>query len=188
MQELRNSRLEKEIEVKHLVIKHNDLRVKLDGLHAEEAAIVSCINSFRASRDEIVDVMKHLETDMEIIVSLRQGQDEIDKDEIVTDYSDAILIPISVLAKFNSRIKELGRDKIGVLSKIKTFRRKINMVDWEARHLSLKSKHFEEYYTDLQLFRVTRELQQILREGSNAEQTKVCCSLGFPQTIFNFYV
>lgn len=116
--------------------------------------------------------LKKLENDLEVLVCLRQGQDEIDKDAIVTDYSDAMLIPTSVLAKFNTRIKEIGRDKIGVLSKIKTFRRKINLVDWEERHLSLESAHYEEYFTDLQLFRVTRELQHLLREGTDAEQVK----------------
>jgi hypothetical protein len=31
----------------------------------------------------------------------------------------------------------------------------------------------EEYFTDLQLLRVTRELQQVIRDGSNTDQTKV---------------
>jgi hypothetical protein len=94
-----------------------------------------------------------------------EGQDEVDKDAIVTDYSDAMLLPISVMTKFNNRIKELNKDKIAVLSKIMNFRRKINLVKWEAEHLFKRAQHCEEYFTDLQLFRVTRALQKILREG-----------------------
>jgi hypothetical protein len=50
----------------------------------------------------------------------------------VTNYSDALLLPIEVISKYNMRIKELGREKIAVLSKIKQFRRKINLIDWQV--------------------------------------------------------
>jgi hypothetical protein len=83
------------------------------------------------------------------------------------------LLPNDVLIKYNSRIKDLGKEKISVLSKIKQFRRKINIIDWEAKHNSLEAKHFEAYLTDLQLFRVTRELQKVIRDGSDASQMKV---------------
>jgi hypothetical protein len=66
-------------------------------------------------------------------VRLRQGQDEVDKDAVVTNYSDALLLPIEVISKYNTRIKELGREKIAVLTKIKQFRRKINLIDWQVR-------------------------------------------------------
>jgi hypothetical protein len=81
-------------------------------------------------------------------------------------------MPSDVVNRFNSKIKSVGNEKIHVLTKIKEFRRKINLIDWEVEHLKLEAHHYEEYFTDLQLLRVTRELQSVIREGSNAEQAK----------------
>jgi hypothetical protein len=108
-----------------------------------------------------------------VLVCLKQGQDEVDKDAVVTEYADAVLVPTAVVDKFNVRIKELGKEKVGVLFRIKQFRRKINLTEWNSQHLLMESSHLEEYFTDLQLLRVTRELQQVIRDGSHTEQTKV---------------
>lgn len=173
LQELRTARIEKEIEGKLLSIEFSKLKQKLERLDAEDSVIVTCISDIKSSRDLAVSALKDLDANLDVIVRLRQGQDEVDKDAVVTDYSDALLVPIAVLTKYNSRIKELGREKISVLSKIKLFRRKINLIDWEAKHFGLEARHYEAYLTDLQLFRVTRMLQKIIREGSDASQNKV---------------
>lgn len=173
LQELRTARIEKEIEGKMLSIEFSKLKQKLEHLDTEESVLATCISDIKSSRDVAVNALKDLDANLDIIVRLRQGQDEVDKDAVVTDYSDALLLPIAVLSKYNVRIKELGREKISVLSKIKLFRRKINLIDWEAKHHGLEARHYEAYLTDLQLFRVTRELQKVIREGSDATQTKV---------------
>ena len=173
LNDLRSARIEKEIEVKKLLLEFADLKSKLERLDAEETVLVSCLNEMKSARDILVGELKALESDLDIVVCLRQGQDEVDKDAAVTDYSSALLLPTEVLGKFNSRIKELGREKIGILTKTKQFRRKINIYEWEAKHKGMEAKHYEMYLTDLQLFRVTRELQKIIRDGADASQTKV---------------
>jgi hypothetical protein len=49
----------------------------------------------------------------------------------------------------------------------------MNLIAWEAIHNGLELKHYENYYTDLQLFRVTRDLQKVILEGENAFNQKV---------------
>ena len=83
------------------------------------------------------------------------------------------MFPVDVIAKYNARIKELGSEKIAILAKTKVFRRKINLISWEAKHQGLQAKHYEAYYTDLQLFRVTRDLQKVILDGENANNQKV---------------
>jgi WD40 repeat protein len=173
LQELRTARIEKEIEGKQLSIEFSKLKQKLERLDAEEVVLANCITDIKSSRDVAISVLRDLESNLDLIVRLRQGQDEVDRDAVVTDYSDALLLPIAVLSKYNSRIKELGKEKISILSKIKLFRRKINLIDWEAKHHGLEARHYEAYLTDLQLFRVTRELQKVIRDGSDTTQTKV---------------
>ena len=173
LQDLRNIRIEKEILAKRMAIDYGDLRRKLDDLTGEESALVGVIGSLRQARDETLAYLESMETNLEVLVCLKQGQDEVDKDAVVTEYGEAVLVPTTVVDKYNVRIKELGREKVGVLSRIKKYRRKINLTEWNSQHLMMETQHMEEYFTDLQLLRVTRELQQVIRDGSNTDQTKV---------------
>eukprot|EP01041_Mallomonas_annulata_P002914 gene2914-5721_t len=172
LQELRTARIQKEIAVKRLSQLYGDLKKKFDQLTAGEDALVQQIDTLKANREATLHRLSELERNIEIVVAVRQGQEEVDRDAVVADYSDALLLPTEVVNKYNSRIYELGKDKTGVLSRMKQFRRKINLVDWEARHLRLQSYHLEEYFTDLQLLRITRELQQVIRDGTDADQSK----------------
>jgi hypothetical protein len=173
LQELRLARIAKEIEVRTQMKVYSEIKKKLDTLSAEEDAILSEAMSLRSRREGIVERLGELSRDLDVVVSVKQGQDEVDSQGVVTDYSEAKLIPTSVIRKFNSRINELGNEKIGVLMKIKQFRRKMNLVDWESQHLQLEAWHMEEYYTDTQLFRVTRDLQRVIKDGSDADRSKV---------------
>ena len=171
--ELRSARIAKEIEVKQLSASYGEMKKKLDDMTLQDGDYSASITALKTQRDETVRQLNRVITDIEIVVALKQGQDEVDKDAVVTDYSEALLLPVNVVDKYNSRILELGKEKIAVLNKIKQFRRKINLVGWEAVYMRMEATHLEEYYTDLQLFRVTRDLQQVIRGGiNNAEQVK----------------
>lgn len=173
LQELRGLRIEKEIQSKRMALEYGDLKRKLDDLSGEENSIVSDIGSLRLARDETLAYLDSIENNLEVLVCLKQGQDEVDKDAAVTEYAESVLVPTTVVDKYNTRIQQLGREKVSVLSRIKQYRRKINLTEWHSDHLAMETRHMEEYFTDLQLLRVTRELQQIIRDGSNTKQTKV---------------
>ena len=174
LQELRTARIQKEIEAKRHSLNYAEMRRKLEELTGQEDALVQQIDSLKVTREGIQARLRALESDLEIVVALKQGQDEVDQEAAVTDYGDAILVPTEVVTKYNGRIYELGKEKTGVLSRIRQFRRKINLVDWEAQHLKLQTNHLEEYFTDLQLLRITRELQEVIRSGgTEGDTTKV---------------
>lgn len=172
LQELRLARIVKEIEAKTFSKEYNELKQKLDELTDREEALIAQSYALENSKASIMNSISVLDTDLEVVVSLRQGQDEVDCNAVVTDYSDAKLIPTSIINKYNVRLNDHGKDKIGVLTKIKQFRRKMNLVDWEAKHLEMEAKHYEELFTDCQLFRVTRDLQKLIKEGAE-ESSKV---------------
>ncbi len=172
LQELRTARLEKEIEAKVFQIEYNELRGKMDQLTSEDSILTSCIGDLREVREGLLKELKFYENNLEVIVCVKQGNDEVDQDAVISNYQNGLLIPSNVVEKFNKRIQTHGKEKINVLSKIKQFRRKINIIDWNAKHLSMQAHHYEEYITDLQLLRVTRDLQQVIRVGSDESQTK----------------
>jgi len=173
LQELRTARLEKEIEAKVFQIEYNELRGKLDQLTSEDAVLTSCVADLREIRESIHKELNFYDNNLEVIVCVKQGNDEVDQDAVISSYEAGLMIPCAVVEKFNKKIQGYGKEKIGVLTKIKQFRRKINIIDWNAKHLSLQSHHLEEYITDLQLLRVTRDLQQVIREGSDESQSRM---------------
>lgn len=173
LQELRMQRIEKEIRSKQLSIQINELKSQYDRVNSEDAKFEKTLAQYRSTRDSYVREASELESDIYVVVALKQGQDEVGQDAAAADYSSSLLLPKSVITSFNTRIKELGKEKIGILNKTKMFRRKINSIEWEASHLEMLTHHYEEYFTDLQLLRVTKDLQQILREGSHSDSSKV---------------
>lgn len=172
LQDLRTAKIEKEIEEMQLQQELNEAKSKLQLLHDDGNDLEVHSNEVRARYGEAESALTNLDNNLDLLVALRQGQDEVDRDAVATDYTTGLLLPVTVIGKFNNRIKELGADKIAVLSKIKLFRRKINAIDWEAKHQALNARHYESYYTDLQLFRVTRDLQKVILEGENAFNQK----------------
>ena len=153
-------------------MRFQELSTKQEQLVSEESALVSMTSDLKDLREETLRMLAHLENNVEVVVCLHQGIDEVDRDAVVTDYSQSLMMPASVIDKFNTRVLDHGKEKINVLGRIKQFRRKINIIDWNASHLTLQANHYEEYFTDLQLLRVTRDLQTVIREGSNEAQVK----------------
>jgi len=172
LNKLRVHQIQKEIDEIKMVAAYEDERKKLDALVAEESAVARDIEVLLRQAATIRTELVSMQENIDVVVTLKQGQDEIASNAVVTDYSKSVLLPVEVVRKYNLRIKELGAEKIGVMQKIMTFRRKINMVDWESKHLDLHAHHLEEYFTDMQLLRVTRGLQRVIREGSNQEQQR----------------
>jgi hypothetical protein len=173
LQELRSARIQREIDEKLLTIRLSDLKTSLDDFQHTSDSIQSKLSTTNQTVVSIKTQQKVTEIDLLLMVALKQGQDEVDADSFVTGYTGALLLPSSVIQKYNAAINQFGKEKIGVLQKIKAFRRHINMIDWEANQLQLESWHLDEYFTDLQLLRVTRDFQRVIRSGADPAQTKV---------------
>lgn len=172
LQELRHSRIEREVEAKHIAHEIHLLKVKLDHVSHDDNATVAEIEALKSSYASATAEIATLDSDLDLIVAIRQGQDEVDHDAVATDYSKSKLIPAAVTNRYNSCINELGNEKIGVLTRTKQFRRKMNLIAWEAVHHGMEVRHLEELYTDAQMLKVTRDLQRVIREGSDPEQVK----------------
>jgi hypothetical protein len=67
-----------------LAIEFSKLKMKLEYLDTEEGVLASCITDIKAGREAALVNLKNLETNLELVVRLRQGQDEVDKDAVVS--------------------------------------------------------------------------------------------------------
>ena len=77
LQDLRNARIKKEIETKTLGIEYVDLKKKLDALSKDEAVILSDIEATKKLSVDTINTIRDIDSNVEVIVFLRQGQDEV---------------------------------------------------------------------------------------------------------------
>jgi len=163
IQSLRHRKMQKEEEI-----------LRADGnLHKLEAhmeEVSATCNRFRhdlemTSKDKTALERKLFtsEQNIDMMVRLRQGQDEVEQQAVVTDYTNAVLIPVSIVHAINQEIQRLGAEQAKVLLKIKHFRKSINLMDWENQYMEMQARDLEEYYTDLQLLHVTKDLQSAIK-------------------------
>merc|ERR1711990_303052 len=110
---------------------------------------------------------------LEVLVAVKQGQDEIVQDPVTTNYSDAMLMNRSVVEVTNEAIVKLGKEKVAILTKIKNFRKNINFMVWEHSFLEQTANNLDEHYTDLHMTRVTKSLQSFIKGGDAANKQKV---------------
>ncbi|KAJ0399019.1 hypothetical protein ATCC90586_000488 [Pythium insidiosum] len=117
-----------------------------------------------------------------LLVHLKQGQDETSSTSLTSEdifraagvgaAQDALLVARTSVEALNDVIQLHGRDQVGILGKIKNFRKNINVMEWEHTLLDLQTRDMEERYTDIQLLRVTKELQELFHTGDTTEKQK----------------
>ena len=115
--------------------------------------------------------------DIELPFKLKQGQIEMEAAAVVTDYSDAVLIDKGLVHALNHDIKKLAREKIQILKEIRDFRRGIVQLQWERERAEMEADDLVERTKEFQLLRVTKDLQHLIRGGSEDNQQAEVASL-----------
>ena len=108
--------------------------------------------------------------DIELPFKLKQGQIEMEAAAVVTDYGDAVLIDKGLVHALNHDIKKLAREKIQILKEIRDFRRGIVQLQWERERAEMEADDLVERTKEFQLLRVTKDLQHLIRGGSEDNQ------------------
>ncbi|KAF4685012.1 hypothetical protein FOZ60_007030 [Perkinsus olseni] len=115
-----------------------------------------------ASQREVILTEKF---DTEVAIMVRQGLLNLPEAPVATDCSDAIVVPAEEAIEIRNRhIIALAKEKLAVLHKIKDFRKKLNLVEWEQAVLTLEKEDLEERSRDIQMMRVTKDLQTVLSD------------------------
>ncbi|TPX48272.1 hypothetical protein SeMB42_g03068 [Synchytrium endobioticum] len=140
-------------------------RLRCDVEHAEKALVQIAEEAFLAKYDLI-----HL-------IELKQGQVEVPSSAVVTDYSDAVLIPRLIIEKQNEAIVAVGKTKVDALKEMKDYRKGILMLEWQNSVLDFQAEDLTNRIRDVQLLRVTKQMQEYLRSGDEHKQASEVASI-----------
>jgi chromosome segregation ATPase len=110
--------------------------------------------------------------EIQLPFKLKQGQVEVEEAAVVTDYSRAVLMPTAEIKQLNADIRRLGGAKVGLLEEIRDFRRGIVQLLWDAERVQMETEDLVEKTRDFQLLRVTKDLQEVIRGGSEESQAE----------------
>ncbi|EGF83145.1 hypothetical protein BATDEDRAFT_34015 [Batrachochytrium dendrobatidis JAM81] len=95
---------------------------------------------------------------------------EVVQAPVLTDYSDAILIHRNVVEKLNDAIVTLGKVKVEALKEMKDYRKGIHALEWENKLSDLQAEDLIIRTRDIQLLRVTKQMQEYIRSGDEHKQ------------------
>eukprot|EP00347_Sterkiella_histriomuscorum_P023011 403336298 len=116
-----------------------------------------------AAQKKASDRVEKLKYNYEMIVYLKQGQVEVPQLPVATDYKDAILIKRDVIEDENREISKRGDAKVKMMNAISEFKTGLKRVRYQKKKLDMEILDFEERAKDVQLYRVTKQTQEIIQ-------------------------
>ncbi|XP_077093180.1 cilia- and flagella-associated protein 43 isoform X2 [Siphateles boraxobius] len=105
--------------------------------------------------------------DSMVQILLQQGQVEVEAGDFIVDCTDALLIHRGVIEDLNSTIRALGDQKIASMVECKDFRKGIIQQEWDHRRMTMELEDLSNKARDIQILRITQEIQDYLNETSN---------------------
>jgi len=168
--EARGAKIQIEADLKASAEQLSEMALFLDALGAaDDEARNECdalAEELQARRDAELSETWNLE----LPFKLKQGQLEVEEAAVVTDYSEAAFIHRGTVKSLNVEIKKLGGEKVDLLKEVRDFRRGITQLQWENTRSDMEADDLTERVRDLQLLRVTKDLQGKMKGGADEKQ------------------
>jgi len=165
---LRREKILHELKIQQEMDRTKDLKLIQDKIAAKEFKITVDIKYTRSRIEATKNMEKRLLCNPDILLYIKQGQDEVNNDFILADYTSSIIVPQKSIECINKRIREVGSAKMKILLKTKKFRKKINSMKWQSECLTMTENHVNEQYVDWQLLRLSKQLKMVI-SGTKGE-------------------
>uniref|UniRef100_A0A7S1UCA8 Cilia- and flagella-associated protein 43 n=1 Tax=Phaeomonas parva TaxID=124430 RepID=A0A7S1UCA8_9STRA len=174
LQQLRITKIHREMMIRRKNLELTALRKQNDRLLDEQDEVATKIARLEAERTALREAYAARKWDPTLVMALAQGQDESPAvaHKGIHDYDDAQLIAVNLVENINKSIRRLGDEKVKTLTKMKDYRKRINYMEWENQYMDMQERAIELKYKDLQLLRVTKNLQAALKGEVGAEKDR----------------
>ncbi|KAL0964460.1 hypothetical protein UPYG_G00324140 [Umbra pygmaea] len=167
----RRIKVESEHQVKVKALSLAEMQAFLQKMTDEDESarleIKNVIDDINRLREEKM----HFHSDIMVQIVLKQGQVEVEHEDFVADYSDAILLHRSVVEDLNKTIRALGEQKIATMVVRKDFRKGIIQQEWEHKRMRMQMEDLNNKSKDIKKLHVTRELREYLHETDHEKRT-----------------
>jgi len=168
--EARAAKIAAEQELKACAEQLAEMAAFLDELDAVDVAARKECDELAAELQSRREAEKVMSWNLELPFKLKQGQLEVEEAAVVTDYSEAVFIQRDAVKELNADIKKLGLEKVEILKEVRDFRRGIALLQWDNTRADMEAVDLTERVRDLQLLRVTKDLQHKMKGGGEEKQ------------------
>lgn len=166
----RKQQHEKELEVRRGQQQLADMTRQLAILQSQDDRYQAEFKRLSALQTQLGSRRLPLLLDTECMVRIKQGQVEVEEAPVVTDLKDCVMIERGIVESINSEIANRGHEKVDILRDITRQRTHINMRKWQQSKLDLEHEEAIDLTTTLQLLRVTKNLQSLIKMGGHDQQ------------------
>ncbi|KAH6573720.1 hypothetical protein BASA61_002819 [Batrachochytrium salamandrivorans] len=175
--EFRNKKIAVEMEVHTSGSKFLSIQTLVQNILEESDRIRTEAEKVATDFSEFIENKFQKSYNLDCLFKLKQGQVEVIQAPMVTDYSDAVLIHRSVVERLNDTIISLGKAKVEALTEMKDYRKGIHSLEWENKMLDLQAENLIIRTRDIQLLKVTKQMQEFIRSGDEHKQTSEITAL-----------
>jgi hypothetical protein len=111
------------------------------------------------------DFVRSSQLDSTAYFELRSGLVEVAGGPLMHDDSDCIMVDRAEIQELNTVIRHFNDEKVSILRDIRDFRKGILSLQWRDQMRGLKLDELAHRNTELQLLRVTKSLQNMIKLG-----------------------
>jgi len=166
----RKQHIAKELETKRAHSTLNDYQRYLAHLHHLLSILSDDIRGLHSTLLELHSSSLSSNLNTEILLRIQQGQVEIEEAPVVTDLKHCEMIDRSIVEKLNSVIQKIGSEKVEILKETTVSNTAMNLLKWNQQKLNLEHADSLDLTTELQLLRVTKSLQSLIKMGGHDNQ------------------
>nr|KAJ3422347.1 Cilia- and flagella-associated protein 43 [Polyrhizophydium stewartii] len=175
--DLRDKKIATEQEVLTTSRKFNDMQTLVQNVLEESDRIRTESEKTANELAQFLEYKFQNTYNLDSLFNLKQGQVEVPQAPVVTDYSDALLIHRSAVERLNDSIVALGKAKVDALTEMKDYRKGIHALEWENKMFDYQAEDLVIRTRDIQLLRVTKQMQEYIRSGDEHKQATEIAAL-----------
>lgn len=162
--------IEKERDMRRYHYKLQEMAMHLQHLRDMDVALNNELRHLAHYHQQLLDARTLFSLNTELMVRIQQGQVELNESPVVTDLAECEMIDRSWVEQLNAVIRTHGSEKVAILKDTTVSRTAINLLEWTRQKLDLEYADSVDLTTELQLLRVTKSLQGLIKMGGHDNQ------------------
>ena len=104
LQNLRREKIKKELEVSKASDACKKVRKMFEGRKIQEFSILASVDEIKSQIKNTENCRLQMMNNPVLLITIKQGQDELEKEALLSNYNDSLLIPMSVIHNSNEII------------------------------------------------------------------------------------